>query len=1024
MAVVKLPPSAASVYPHYALLEGGTITNGLSNHVTIQGRKVWVGTEGFPREDLPAVTFAVDQYLGDNKSKERIAWITVSDWTHPEADGTYTFEISYEGDNTVLSAQTDDPEGVEKRLPRYAPDGSLYTYRLREEYIDWVKSEESETSPDYDEIFQVGEGNVDNNFTLRNDYTESPKGSIYVQKHLELPAGLETDDMFPSIQFKLTRTYTGYVDGKVAEGKPDEAFNSDPNNTITWDWTAIKEEYENIESSSGGDTVWVSSPDEGEGVLVFNNLDLYAPNGSRYVYTVEEVTEDFLYGYTTSSGIGKLEQDDELGYSSETEVEGLYPAPDPAEPAPGTGDTPAVQTGGETGSETGNSWATFKNALDQKTVILEGSKIWDDYDNVFNLRPGWDESNDKPIGFSLALSRYANSQVDENGNQVGNQIPEAILPPDTYTITWEQSVTSDGKDTWTYTITGTDENKLDAYAPNGMPWIYKVTESMEPNLLEQGIYRATPAKSATGSADQAVEGENASITITMPAITNTMSSATTFKKQWKVLDENGGLQDVTGDYLGKDLSVTVKVQVRERAGAASPDSGDWQEAEAYFTSALSEDAYNKIFPKEGETSYFERTITGRLNGTWSETFDNLPAAIRKVSSDDQGIEEKITYLEYRVVETQVVYDGETQVITIGKESSSHDYNSIDASAGSIVTDANLDSNLQTTNILDLQSITIQKIWVDNDNQWNTRPNPTGDYTWETSFVVQKKSGSDWENVQVYTGGTFQEDLVVTLRGGNEAPADGWTETITGLPAGEYRIRELQPGWNDDSQITDADMVGDGGYYYGNAYKATYDERGNHFIVTNRLETIPDTDNSSITAVKKWYPEEELPEGTTVTVTLQYSNDRGATWKFFASETLPGENKWTYTWTGLPEYYLGSTIPTQYRVIEEGSVDGYILVGTRDDPNNTHVFVNVSTVSLTVKKMWQTGVVPTPITVELWRRTTEGTDERVESESPITLNSESNPEWTGTFTGLPSHDVNGQQYTYYARETTTGDFIPS
>ena len=101
-------------------------------------------------------------------------------------------------------------------------------------------------------------------------------------------------------------------------------------------------------------------------------------------------------------------------------------------------------------------------------------------------------------------------------------------------------------------------------------------------------------------------------------------------------------------------------------------------------------------------------------------------------------------------------------------------------------------------------------------------------------------------------------MVVTLRGGNEAPADGWTETITGLPAGEYRIRELQPGWNDDSQITDEDMVGDGGYYYGNAYKATYDERGNHFIVTNRLETIPDTDNSSITAVKKWYPEEELP----------------------------------------------------------------------------------------------------------------------------------------------------------------------
>ena len=275
-----------------------------------------------------------------------------------------------------------------------------------------------------------------------------------------------------------------------------------------------------------------------------------------------------------------------------------------------------------------------------------------------------------------------------------------------------------------------------------------------------------------------------------------------------------------------------------------------------------------------------------------------------------------------------------------------------SNSGSILTDVTFQSpGNVTTNILDLQSITIEKIWVDNNNQWNTRPNPTGDYTWETSFVVQKKSESDWENVQVYTGGTSQ-NLVVTLRGGNEAPADGWTETITGLPVGEYRIRELQPGWNGNGEINDEDIVKNGGSYYGNAYETTYSEDGNHFTVTNRLETIPDTDNSSITAVKKWYPEEELPEGTTVTVTLQYSNDRGATWKFFASETLPSVNGWTYTWTGLPEYYLGSTIPTQYRVIEEGSANGYIQVNPGEEQEGSiWKFVNVSTTSLTVEKKW-------------------------------------------------------------------------
>lgn len=718
-------------------------------------------------------------------------------------NGTYTFTISHTGENTMVvngdGSITYTYEEYSTPLPRYDENGSLYTYVLREMSVDWVDNVEEAGKTVLESV--QGEGT----YVVENTYT-SPKGSISVKKHLELPADLGVDDKFPSIQFKLTRTYTGYVDGEVEEDKPDEAFNSDPNNTITWDWTAIKEKYENIESSSGGDTVWVSSPDEGEGVLVFNNLDLYAPNGSRYVYTVEEVTEDFLYGYTTYAGAGNLEQSGVTNPGSL--VGGL--SPDPAEPAPGNGDTPAVQTGGETGSETDTSWATFKNERAQKTVTLTGTKIWEDFNNVFQLRPGWDDDTDSPIGFSLTLSRYANAQENED-----NAIPEEELTEgENYAITWS----TDETNTWSYTISGTGGNALEAYAPNGMPWIYKVTESMDPDLLAQQIYRADPGVSITGSAPQ--QSSEKSVSIPMPSITNTMSSNTTFTKQWRVLDENGNPQSVTGDYLGQDLSVSVKVQVREKADATTPGSGVWQDAKGYFHDTLSDNAYTQIFPDNNETSYFERTITGRLNGNWSETFDNLPAAIRKNNASGQTTDTSITYLEYRVVETSVSYDGISQAITITDDGT--DYNDITQNSGDIVIDADLTSNLQTTNTLDLQSITIQKIWEDNNNQWNTRPNPTGDYTWETSFVVQKKNGSDWENVQVHTGETSQ-DLVVTLRGINEAPADGWTETITGLPAGEYRIRELQPGWNEDDQITDEDMVEDGGFYYGNAYEAIYNK---------------------------------------------------------------------------------------------------------------------------------------------------------------------------------------------------------
>lgn len=68
-----IPEDNKADYPNYALLEGGTITNSLSNEVTIQGRKVWVGTNGFPEVDLPAVTFAVDRYTGDTPP-EQSAW--------------------------------------------------------------------------------------------------------------------------------------------------------------------------------------------------------------------------------------------------------------------------------------------------------------------------------------------------------------------------------------------------------------------------------------------------------------------------------------------------------------------------------------------------------------------------------------------------------------------------------------------------------------------------------------------------------------------------------------------------------------------------------------------------------------------------------------------------------------------------------------------------------------------------------------------------------------------------------------
>ena len=461
--------------------------------------------------------------------------------------------------------------------------------------------------------------------------------------------------------------------------------------------------------------------------------------------------------------------------------------------------------------------------------------MWKDFDNLFQLRPDYNDGS--PQAVKLTLSRVAASQPGQS-----NRIEET-MGEGSYEVKW----TGEKGNIWSYTITGPDGAGLAAYAPNGMPWTYTVTEQ-----LSGGWEKIYTPKPGTSSAEATDETQDNAILQLQPDLENSLEASVPFSKVWKDKDGN----TIEDDYLGADLSVTFQVQVRERDGDRT-----WKDPRIYFTGALGE-RYNQMFPKPEEA--FTKTLTDSINGTWKGTFEKLPEAIIKgdpstvllnTDGDTAPDTSILTFLEYRVVETKVeiAYTDSTPIqISVPVDNTDHTdpYEQYTNSSGSILTDVTFQSDGNvTTNILDLQSITIQKIWEDNNNQWNTRPNPTGDYTWETSFVVQKKNGNNWENVQVYTD-EIAQDLVVTLRGGNEDTEGGWTAAITGLPAGEYRIRELQPGWNEDDQITDEDMVEDGGFYYGNAYEAIYNKSGNHFTVTNRLETIPDTDNSSITAVKE------------------------------------------------------------------------------------------------------------------------------------------------------------------------------
>ena len=191
--------------------------------------------------------------------------------------------------------------------------------------------------------------------------------------------------------------------------------------------------------------------------------------------------------------------------------------------------------------------ATFLNARQkQETISLRGEKRWEDYGDALNTRPE---------AIKITLSRRANSQPGQN-----NAIPKDTLSTDTYTITWTKEENSD---TWVYNIQGKGETELEKYAPNGMPWIYIVTETPIVG------YTTTPA---SGEVEKSAATAAADGVVTMPKLVNSIQTDVPFSKNWA--QQNG--DPIAEDYLGFKIAVTFELQVRSEKERA------WRDADEFF----------------------------------------------------------------------------------------------------------------------------------------------------------------------------------------------------------------------------------------------------------------------------------------------------------------------------------------------------------------------------------------------------------------------------------------------------------
>lgn len=994
----------------YALLEDGTFTNTASANVTVLGQKLWkTMPANYPAADLPQVDFTLVQSITGSTTSTDIATLTITDWDGlPVEDGAFHFGIAYTGANVVTvaddgSLKIEPAAGNDNAqpLPKYNENGDRYTYTLKETSITL------RNGPDSTKVYLQP---VINTYLVENGY-RSIQGALSVKKFLELPTDEDgKPTAYPAVQFTLDRRYTRN------NGSPSDW--EEEVQTVTWTSAEVQEASKAAQDKTA----------PLENVLTFKNLDYYAPNGSRWEYRIREVTDGWLGGYEITAAAGNADSTDVIGtiYTAE----GILVAEDAItlnkdEGRGGTADNVAVA-------------ASFYNKPDdtRETVKLQFNKKWNDFSDAFGTRP--DE-------LTLTVGRRANSQADQE-----NKIPLTEVPDTAYEI----QVQKDGN-TWHYTITGTEDGELERYAPNGMPWIYRIVEE-EPSGYE----------SASGG-ETWTTGDPVDGVLTAGDLTNSITQTVYYRKQWLNSDSTA----VTEDYLGTEITVTFQLQVW------NDTASQWENGDTFFQHALDSENYTKLFG-----SYdFTPELTGRINdGTvWGKNHAliNLPQFI----SDGQG---GTTQLSYRVVETEISWDGGSPITVSVTENSDGTWK-YEFSRNGLFSPVQgtlslpSDSTFIIQNQLNTTSITARKEWDgDQDNAYGTRPT-TGrdDYNWEVSLLVQYSSdgGTNWTTLTARTPSVADPDTPVETPEilhiyGKNTDASG-EASLSGLPAYDlegnqltYRVRELQPKVGDDtwwySQLRDitvaeaeAAIADENGTFHHN-YTANYTADNGTLVAENTYGDV-----LRFTAQKNWHG----TPAASLTLELQYlAVENGKeVWKSFPTqakveldgtadptptdpyyENTPADSAvWTAVWEKVPTVMPGSVTGndgnTRYRIAETvpggyQTVDGSPTWQEVTADNAEASFTNVKSTSLTVEKKWGTALSSTSlpaITVQLYASTNPDDAKAGRADAGLIVRDKTKPmtgtskTWTATFTGLPLYNEAGDQLYYYALETQIGGQTP-
>ncbi len=281
-------------------------------------------------------------------------------------------------------------------------------------------------------------------------------------------------------------------------------------------------------------------------------------------------------------------------------------------------------------------------------------------------------------------------------------------------------------------------------------------------------------------------------------------------------------------------------------------------------------------------------------------------------------------------------------------------------------------------------------------------NRTGTKVWMPVDLLEEWKVTVWFQLWRYIGSNPAG--VVAVGGPVAITAAPWTYTWTDMPTHD------ENGYEYIYYVTEVDADGN------DWTPPNFAKEENGMTVTNTFVQ-PTAD---LTATKIWMPANLLDEWK-VTVWFQL-------WRYIgsdpASAVVVGDPvainaPWTYTWADMPTHDANGNAYTYF--VTEVDADGNDWTPPNfekeeDGMTITNTFVS-PTDDLVGTKVWMPdGLLDSmkfDVEFQLYRYTTDpDTPEAVGD--PVTLSA---PDWSYTWADMPTHDENGNEYTYYVIELT-------